>query len=158
MYNVKAMSRLYNSLEERLRVLSLPCLHRLSPGNGFQPSRFSSTGIASLLAADYFISHGRNSKPRLASTLYRWLVLTEECLQIARLRAQVKVKPKSKCKSCYDRRLVGQLDLVFSNIWGPGPDWCYCQTVGILSTLGAPSDERIFLPFTTDIVSSTYHL
>jgi hypothetical protein len=31
--------------------------------------------------------------------------------------------PKSKSKSCYDRRSVGQLVLVSSPIWGPRPDF-----------------------------------
>jgi hypothetical protein len=47
-----------------------------------------------------------------------------------------------KSKSHYDRQSVGQSVLVSSPIWGPRPDFCYCQTFAVLSMWGALSDKR----------------
>jgi hypothetical protein len=41
----------------------------------------------------------------------------------------------SKSKSRYERRSVGQSVLVSGPMWGPRPDFCYCQTVTVLSKL-----------------------
>jgi hypothetical protein len=54
---------------------------------------------------------------------------------------------KSKSKSHYDRRPVGQCVLVSSPVWGSWPDVNYCLTVPVLSISGAPSDERSGLSF-----------
>jgi hypothetical protein len=48
--------------------------------------------------------------------------------------------------------------LLSSPIWGPRPDFCYCQTVTVLSMWGALSDERTGLSFVAVIISSTWHL
>jgi hypothetical protein len=53
----------------------------------------------------------------------------------------------SQSQSHYGRRSVGQLVLVSSPIWGPRPDFCYCQTFAVLSMWGALSDERTDLLF-----------
>jgi hypothetical protein len=45
------------------------------------------------------------------------------------------IKLKSKLR--YDRRSVGQSVSVSSRIWGPRPDFCYCQTVDDLFMWGA---------------------
>jgi hypothetical protein len=47
---------LYNSLQHALRPLSLLCLHRLSPGNGFQRRSFLSSVFTSLLTGDRLTS------------------------------------------------------------------------------------------------------
>jgi hypothetical protein len=54
---------------------------------------------------------------------------------------------KSKSKSHYDRRPVGQCVLVSSPVWGSWPDVNYCLTVTVLSLSGSPSDERSGLSF-----------
>jgi hypothetical protein len=54
---------------------------------------------------------------------------------------------KSKSKLCYDWRSVGQSVLCQAPIWGPRPDFYYCQTVAILLMLGAISDKRMGLSF-----------
>jgi hypothetical protein len=48
----------------------------------------------------------------------------------------------SRPKSHYDWRSVGQPVLVSNPIWGPIPDFCYCQTFAVLWMKGALSDER----------------
>jgi hypothetical protein len=60
----------------------------------------------------------------------------------------------SESKSHYDRRSAGQTVLVSSQIWGPRPDFCYYQTVAVLSMWGALSDERTDVSFVAVIVSS----
>jgi hypothetical protein len=57
-------------------------------------------------------------------------------------------KSKSKSKLCYDWRSVGQSILVSAPIWGPKPDFYYCQRVVGLLMWGALSDERTGLSFT----------
>jgi hypothetical protein len=52
------------------------------------------------------------------------------------------IKSKSKSKLCYDPRSVGQPVSMSSRIWGPRPDFCYCQTVAGFFMWGALSDER----------------
>jgi hypothetical protein len=53
----------------------------------------------------------------------------------------------SKSKSYYDRRSVGQSVLVSSPIWGPRPEFCYCQTFAGLLMWDVFSDERAGLSF-----------
>jgi hypothetical protein len=55
----------------------------------------------------------------------------------------------SKSKLYYDRRSAGRSVLVSSRIWGPRPDFCYCQTVTGLFMWDALSDEKTGLSFTT---------
>jgi hypothetical protein len=50
-----------------------------------------------------------------------------------------------KSKSRYNRRSVGQSTLASSAIWCLRPDFCYCQTVAVLSMWGALSGERTSL-------------
>jgi hypothetical protein len=47
---------------------------------------------------------------------------------------------------------------VSSHIWGPRPDFCYCQTFAVLSMWGALSDKRTGLSFVAAIVSSTWRI
>jgi hypothetical protein len=68
--------------------------------------------------------------------------------------SQVKVKSKSQC----DWRSVGQSVLVSSPIWGPRPDFCYCQTAVVLSMRGPLSDEKTGLSSVAATVSSTWHI
>jgi hypothetical protein len=56
--------------------------------------------------------------------------------------------------SLYDRQSVS----VSNPIWGPRPDFCYCQTSAVLSMLGALSVERTSLSFTAVKISNTCHL
>jgi hypothetical protein len=50
--------------------------------------------------------------------------------QLASRVSQLKLSTESTNNSspCYDRRSAGQSLLVSSPIWGPRPDFCYCQT------------------------------
>jgi hypothetical protein len=61
-------------------------------------------------------------------------------------------------KSHYDRRSGVQSVLVSSPIWGPRPNFCYCQTFTILSMWGTLSDEKTGLSFVAVIISCTWHL
>jgi hypothetical protein len=65
---------------------------------------------------------------------------------------------KYSSQSRYGRQSVGQSVLVSSPIWGPRPDFCYCQTVAVLFMWGSPSDERTGLSFTALKISSPCHL
>jgi hypothetical protein len=102
---------LYNSLHQAVSLLSLPCLHRLPPVNGFHNSVHSSASVFTPLSATDCLRdpHGGDSWPLtpsrvwppLATTRYRKLALTVSA-----------TNSKSKSKLCYDRRLVGQSILV----------------------------------------------
>jgi hypothetical protein len=59
------------------------------------------------------------------------------------------VQPKSESKLCYYRQSVGQSILASSPIWCTRPDFCYCQIFSGLMMLGALSDERTCLSFTS---------
>jgi hypothetical protein len=65
---------------------------------------------------------------------------------------------KSQAKSHYDRQPVGQSVLVSSPIWGPRPEFCYCQPLAVLSMWAAILEESMGLSFTTVRISSTHHL
>jgi hypothetical protein len=54
-----------------------------------------------------------------------------------------------KSKLCYDQLSVAQFVLVSSPIWGPRPEFCYCQIVTGLLMCRALSDERTGLSLTT---------
>jgi hypothetical protein len=62
---------------------------------------------------------------------------------------------KWKSKSCYNWRTVAQRVLVSSPIWGPRPDFCYCQIDAALSMWGTTPEERKSLSFKT--ISATGH-
>jgi hypothetical protein len=65
---------------------------------------------------------------------------------------------KFKSKSHYDRRSVGHSVLVSNPIWGPRLNFCYCQTVAVLSLWGALSEERTGLSFNAVKISSSCHV
>jgi hypothetical protein len=48
--------------------------------------------------------------------------------------------------------------MVPSHIWGPRPNYCYCQRVAVLSMWVALSEERTGLSFTAARIRSTCHL
>jgi hypothetical protein len=107
-----------NSLHHALSLLSLLYFYRLSPGNGSQCHRFIDFGIHILSGRQ--LPHNFSWQqfvatefyPRLASTGYRWLVPTEDCLLADCLRTRLLTTLQSKSKSHYDRRSVGQSTLV----------------------------------------------
>jgi hypothetical protein len=61
-------------------------------------------------------------------------------------------------KSCDHWQSVSQFALVSNPFWDQRPDFCYWQTVAVLSMWDALSSERSSLSFTAAITSSTYHL
>jgi hypothetical protein len=124
------------------------------PGNGFQQWPLL---LTSLPAFDHLTT---NSWWRL--TLNSWLLvdwLTAKLLLA--FTSTVILGSQShgihRLKSHCDRRSVGQPVLVSSTIWGPRPDFCYCQTFAVLSMWGALSEERKGLSFVAVTVSSTRH-
>jgi hypothetical protein len=134
--------------------------HRLFILSRFYGSDYTSRrGIG--LTTGFIGSHYSYTQPSL---LQLQLTLTTESLQgpgppadptgshwpltnSAGLKVKFKVtlRPKtsrSKTKSFYDRRSVGQSVLVSSPIWGSWPDINFCLTFTVLSVSGVPSDER----------------
>jgi hypothetical protein len=65
-------------------------------------------------------------------------------------------KPKSRSRLHYERRSVGQSILVSRPIWGPRPDFCYCQTIVSMFMGGALFDERMDLSFTISVDPRQY--
>jgi hypothetical protein len=129
------------------------CLHRLSPGNGFQRRIFLSFRVprlqSSLAGARLTLTlHGRNPWPFSPRRVR--LLLPADYSELT--------QSKSKSKPRYDRPSVGQSVSVSSPIWGPRPNFCYCQTVEVLLMLDALSHERKGLSFTAVKISSTNHL
>jgi hypothetical protein len=74
-----------------------------------------------------------------------WPSLVVTCFQLL-LMATGWLKPQSNL--CYDRWSFRQSVLVSCLIWGPRPDFCYCQTVADLFMWGALYDEKTGLSFT----------
>jgi hypothetical protein len=66
----------------------------------------------------------------------------------------------SKSKLCYDRRSIGKPVLMSSCIWGPRPDFCYCQIVaGLLRatylTRGRVYRLRLMLALACAVIFTT---
>jgi hypothetical protein len=73
-------------------------------------------------------------------------------------RLQLRVLNQLKWKLHHDQRSVSQSVLVSSPIWYPRPDFCFCQTVAVLSMWGTLSDERMGLSIVKSLVPCGYLL
>jgi hypothetical protein len=125
-------------------ILSLPYLHWLSPGNGFNAIASSASVFASLLAGDCLTTNSYSSNCRLKTlTSGSWPSLyslvtnrTENTANRSRVESYVTTDGQSVSLS-----------------WNKAPslrsDFYYCQTVTGLLKWGALSDERTGLSFTT---------